>query len=440
MSDNVFEVFQAPSGRHARAWVRGVQWEQGAREQAERLLELPFVKDLVVMPDTHFGFGGPVGVGVKFEGALIPSVIGVDIGCGMTAVLTDLTADDVPPEVCAELRHAIEAVVPHGLTRGVDRGSWCNVPEDVKAVWCNDHNGEEPSLADRYEELCDNFQDAEGASSLHGDWSLPPLRNGATAQHRDPLSQLATLGTGNHFFEVSVDLERRIWLVVHSGSRGAGARIGDYFTKRAQDLMAKWFTKLPGDDKNLAFFPEGEPEYQGYVDFMEWAQRYAYSNRALMMRRVIDIALPRVLKRYVQQVDGFDIHHNYLDTETMVARKGAVHLAPGGRAVIPGAMGARTYIVRGQEGLSKSMETCSHGAGRAMSRTAAEKTIPLEQHQADLAGLECDKSEGTLDETTRAYKDIDMVIAAQADLVRPENILNALVCVKGVGELGKKRK
>jgi tRNA-splicing ligase RtcB (3'-phosphate/5'-hydroxy nucleic acid ligase) len=436
MSDNVFEVFQAPNGRHAKAWVRGVQWEEGARLQAERLLELPFVKELVVMPDTHFGFGGPVGIGVRFEGALIPSVIGVDIGCGMNVALTDLTVDDVPPEARAELRHAIETVVPHGLTRGVDRGSWCNVPEDVQAFWRSEHDGD--SLASRYEELCGRVS-ADGAGVHYLD-RLRPLRNGSGPEHRDPLSQLGTLGTGNHFFEVSADAGGRIWLVVHSGSRGAGARIGDYFTKVAQDLMAKWFTKLPGDDKNLSFFPEGTNEYAGYVAFMEWAQRYAAASRQLMMRRVLDIALPRVLKRYVYQHEGFDIHHNYLDTETMVARKGAVHLAPGGQAIIPGAMGARTYIVRGKEGLSKSLETCSHGAGRAMSRTAAERNVTLEQHQADLAGLECDRSEGTLDETTRAYKNIDAVILAQADLVEPEHVLTALVCVKGVGELGKKRK
>lgn len=428
MSDTVFETFQAPNGRHARAWVRGVQWETGAREQAERLLELPFVKELVVMPDTHLGYGGPVGIGAKFGGALIPSVIGVDIGCGMRATLTDINLGELRPELLPELRRAIESVVPHGLTRDIDRGSWCNVPEDVKNVWYNDHNGEEPSLYVRYDELLNQFPT-----------TLCPLRNGATAQHRNPLSQLGTLGTGNHFFEVSTDQFGQVWLIVHSGSRGAGARIGDYFTKRAQDLMVKWHSKLPANDKNLAFLPEGEPEYQGYVDFMKWAQKYAHANRGLMMNRVKDIAFPRVLKRHVRTVETFDIHHNYLDTDTMVARKGAVHLREGERAVIPGAMGARTYIVRGKPGLKASMETCSHGAGRAMSRTTASRNVTLEQHQADLAGLECDKSEGTLDETTRAYKNIDAVIAAQADLVEPVYILNAKLCVKGIGELKRQK-
>lgn len=440
---DTFQTIEAPNRRWYRAWTRGVQWEEGAKGQAERLLELPFVKEVAVMPDTHLGYGGPVGIGVRFEGALIPAVIGVDIGCGMRAVLTDIRADSLTPQVLAELRQAIEDVVPHGITRGADRGSWHDVPEDVKRVWFNNHNGEKLSLYDEYTDLLEHF---EGGLYDDGSWKLPPLHNGQTTQHRDPLSQLGTLGTGNHFFEVSVDQNGGVWAVVHSGSRGAGARIGDYFTKRAQDLMGQWMTKLPGDDKNLSFFPEGTPEYTGYIEFMKWAQRYAWHNRALMMERVLRVACPRALKFYPKwgrcdsgSLVDFDIHHNYLDTETLIARKGAVNLKPGQRSIIPGAMGARTYIVKGKEGLEKSMFTCSHGAGRAMSRTAAEKNITMEQHQADLAGLECDKSAGTLDETTRAYKNVDAVIAAQADLVEPEFILNAKLCVKGTSELNRRK-
>lgn len=434
MTEALFDTIYDPSGeRSYRAWTRGVQWEAQAKEQVHRLMALPFVKDLCVMPDTHFGLGGPVGVAVKFEGAVIPAVVGTDIGCGMRATLTDVPADSLTTEVLAQLRHEIESVVPHGITRGVDRGSWANEPDNVIRVWRDGCNGRGPSLADRYEDLLSHF-DYDGWQDLsHNMYRLEPLRNGGTIQHRSPLSQLATLGTGNHFFEVSVDQDNHVWCVVHSGSRGAGARIADYFIKRAQDLMEKWLTKLPDDDRNLAFLTEETPEYQGYIACMKWAQDYAYQNRALMMWRVLNIAFPKALKRYGNVVEDFDIHHNYLDTDTLIARKGAVHLTEGQQAIIPGAMGARTYIVRGKAGLRASMETCSHGAGRAMSRTAAEKTFTLQQHQTDLADLECDKSEGTLDETTRAYKDIDAVIAAQSDLVEPEFILNAKLCVKGVG-------
>jgi tRNA-splicing ligase RtcB len=430
------KTHQAPNGRWYRAWTEGVLWEPCSQDQVHRLLELAFIKEVAVMPDTHFGMGGPIGVAVKFGGAIIPSVIGVDIGCGMRAVLTDLVAEDLTPDILPALRQAIESVVPHGLTRGADKGSWGVVPEDIKSAW---HHDNEFSLAEEYEELLIRFErDWRNIPMTHESY-LPPLRNGQTAQHRDPLSQLGTLGTGNHFFEVSVDQQNRVWCVVHSGSRGAGARIGDYFTKRAQDLMVKWLVKLPGDDRNLAFLPEGEPEYNGYIAFMKWAQKYAWLNRSLMMTHVLNIAFTRVFKGYANRLLDFDIHHNYLDTDTLIARKGAVHLTQGQFAVIPGAMGARTYIVTGLPGLSASMETCSHGAGRAMSRTQAIHNVTLEQHQTDLAGLECDKSEGTLDETTRSYKNIDAVIAAQADLVKTECILNAKLCVKGVGELRRRK-
>lgn len=434
MTEPIFQTIYSPDNKRSyRAWTNGVVWEAQAREQVHRLMSLPFVKDVCVMPDTHFGLGGPVGVAVKFEGAITPAVVGADIGCGMRATLTDIQADKLTPEVLVQLRQAIEETVPHGMTQGGrDKGSWLQEPSDVRKVWFNDHNGERLCIADEYDELIGHF-DYNGPTDLDNlEYRLDPLRNGSTAAHRDPLSQLGTLGSGNHFFEVSVDQHGGVWFVVHSGSRGAGARIADYFTKRAQDLMEKWLTKLPDDDKSLAFLPEGTNEYTGYIEFMEWAQGYAYCSRALMMNRVLDIAVPRVLKGYVNVVEDFDIHHNYLDTNTMIARKGAVNLTPGALAVIPGAMGARTYIVTGKEGLKNSMYTCSHGAGRAMSRTQAEKSFTLEQHQAALAGLECNKSEDTLDETTQAYKDVDKVIAAQSDLVEPKYILNAKLCVKGV--------
>lgn len=449
MADTIYKTEVAPNGRWYRAWTDGVLWEEEAREQVWRLLEMPFVKGVAVMADTHVGIGGPVGVGVKFEGAIIPSVVGVDIGCGMRVLQLNLTADELTPERCRELLKRLDDVIPNGMTQGRDRGSWGEVPSDVKRVWYNDHNGEEPSLDDEYEELTTRFVDPVSGSyrNLHYTERLRPLRNGSTAQHRDPLSQLGTLGTGNHFFEVSVDAAGNVYAIVHSGSRGAGARIGDYFTRRAQDLMERWLTKLPiknwrdkegkrheGPDLNLAFLPSSENEYGGYIDFMRWAQKYARASRSLMMTRALDIAFPAVFKKPVWSAPkglDFDIHHNYLDTDTLIARKGAVHLKPGGLAVIPGAMGRRTYIVRGREGLSESMETCSHGAGRAMSRTQALKTVPLSTHQSTLKGLACNDTEETLDETPGSYKDIDAVINAQRDLVEPIAVLTAKVCLKG---------
>lgn len=401
-------VTQAEGGKPVKAWTRGVPFEDGARAQVEAAARLPFIhKWIAVMPDVHRGIGATVGSVIPTHRAVIPAAVGVDIGCGMMATRTSLVASQLPDDLHA-LRDAIERAVPHGRTDNGgtnDRGAWSEAPAQVQTAW----NGLRPGF-DRIVE------------------KHPSLRRGQSFGH------LGTLGTGNHFIEVCLDEEQRVWFLLHSGSRGVGNRIGRYFIELAREEMQRYFIRLPEAD--LAYFAEGTERFDDYVHAVSWAQEFALRNRELMMEAVIAAARSSGLPDFTAGLEVVNCHHNYVSREhhygenVLVTRKGAVRARRGDLGLIPGSMGARSYVVRGL-GNEESFHSCSHGAGRTLSRTVAKKAFTVADHIAATAGVECRKDEGVLDETPGAYKSIDAVMKAQKDLVEVVHTLKQVVCVKG---------
>ena len=392
-----------------KAWTQGVPFEADAEAQLRKLASLPFIhKWIAVMPDVHAGIGATVGSVIACTKAVIPAAVGVDIGCGMMAVKTSLVAEQLPDDLRA-LRIAIEAAVPHGRTdRGGanDRGAWGDVPAHVATAWAE--------LAPGYAEVRTKHPSA------------------INAQH---VQQLGTLGTGNHFIELCLDEAGALWVMLHSGSRGAGNRIGSYFIERAKAEMRRWFVNLP--DADLAYLPQGSDLFDDYLAAVTWAQAYARTNRELMMQATVDaLRASNLLPAFTAHLEAVNCHHNYVsfehhfDANVIVTRKGAVRARLGELGIIPGSMGAKSFIVRGK-GNAESFTSCSHGAGRAMSRTKAKKTFTLADHAAATAGVECRKDADVIDETPGAYKAIDDVMAAQADLVEVVYTLKQIVCVKG---------
>lgn len=396
-------------GVPVKSWTRGVQVEDAAWKQIRNVARLPFVRGWVaVMPDAHWGIGATIGTVIPTSGAIVPSAVGVDIGCGMTALRTTLDAGRLPDDL-AELRRRIENAVPHGRTHNGgpgDRGAWANPPGPQAAAWSE--------MQPAYDRIV----------AKH-----PKIRGGNTLAH------LGTLGTGNHFIEVCLDEADRVWFVLHSGSRGVGNRIGTYFIELAKQDLRGHVKNLP--DADLAYFEEGAQHFDDYVEAVSWAQAFASRNRELMMAAVVRAAAS-VPGMPPFTTDGavVDCHHNYVRREThhgrevWLTRKGAVRAGLGEMGIIPGSMGARSYVVRGR-GNPESYETCSHGAGRAMSRTEAKRRFTLEDHAAATRGVECRKDTDVIDETPAAYKPIDAVMAAQADLVDVVHTLKQIVCVKG---------
>lgn len=391
-------------------WTEGVQVEDQALVQLQNVAKMPFIHHHVaVMPDVHWGMGATVGSVIPAVGAIIPAAVGVDIGCGMMAARTALTASDLPDDLHA-IRTAIEAAVPHGRTDeggANDRGAWGEaqfIP--VKAM----------------EEL-------DAIVSKH-----PKL---AKAAARAP-HHLGTLGTGNHFIELCLDESDRLWIMLHSGSRGIGNKIGTYFIEKAKEDMRRYFVNLP--DVDLAYIPDGSELFGDYMEALHWAQRFALLNRQHMMHATLNA----VADQFPAHPHAFDIpdewavncHHNYVSREkhfgkdVWLTRKGAVSAREGEMGIIPGSMGARSFIVLGK-GNRDSFCSCSHGAGRKMSRTKAAQSITLEDHINATQGVECRKDASVLDESPAAYKDIDAVMAAQADLVEVVFTLKQVVCVKG---------
>lgn len=393
-----------------KAWTRGVPVEDVARKQLVETARLPFVwPHLAVMPDVHWGMGATVGSVVPTEGAIVPAACGVDLGCGMCAVRTPLTSSALGDNA-QRIFERLSDAIPHGRTDNGgsnDRGAWSDPPADVLASWSR--------IADAFE------------------------RDVGMARGRDRAPrQLGTLGTGNHFVELCLDLEDRVWLMLHSGSRGIGNAIGSHYIAAAKRRCETDGITLPNAD--LAWLPEGTPEFDAYVKAVGWAQEYARRNRDVMMARA-----GAVLRAHVGQASfdwsacaerAVNCHHNYINREEhfgrslWVTRKGAVSAREGELGIIPGSMGTRSFIVRGK-GNAESLHSCSHGAGRVMSRGAAKKAITLEMHAADTAGVVCRKDADVLDESPRAYKDVDAVMAAQADLVEIVHELRGVVCVKG---------
>lgn len=407
--ENLFEVIDAGNGHIVKAWKKGVAFEEQAIAQLKKTASVPFLfKHLAAMPDCHLGVGATIGTVLPTKGAAIPSAVGVDLGCGMIAQQTQLRREDFND--LPKLRAAIEAAVPCGRTNNGgpgDRGAWGNIPEWVQAVW-------DTKFAKDYAQVCE---------------ADPGARS------RNTVNQLGTLGTGNHFIELTTDEQGIVWVVLHSGSRGLGNRIGTYFSDLAKQKCDEWFVTLP--DKDLAYLPVSSPEFKRYAFAVQLAQKFAWENRLIMIQAVLD-QVERAVGKDARYKHGAFVHchHNYIAWERhygediMVTRKGAVRAQVGDLGIIPGSMGARTYIVEGL-GNRESFCTCSHGAGRAMGRREAERRFTVEQHAAATEGIECDKTAATLDETPACYKPIEAVMAAQADLVKPVYILKQFLNVKG---------
>ena len=408
LADRAPETPLAEGTVPVKMWTRGVPVDQASLGQLARTAGLPFIyKWLAVMPDVHYGKGSTIGSVIPTVAAIIPAAVGVDIGCGMMAVRTSLGASDLPDSL-AKVRSALEAAVPHGriaMKGKRDPGAWGDLPDAAAEAW--------RILGPGFETIADKH---------------PKLRKANTAVH------LGTLGTGNHFLEVCLDEADRVWVMLHSGSRGVGNAIGSYFIERARERMRNEGIDLP--DQDLAWLAEGSPLFADYVEAVEWAQTFAMTNRRIMMEHAVE-ALRRVLhRRFEAHLEAINCHHNYVAREEhfgqqcYVTRKGAVRAAEGVMGIIPGSMGARSFIVRGKGNL-ESFCSCSHGAGRVMSRGEAKRRFTLEDHVRDTAGVECRKDASVIDETPKAYKDIDAVMAAQSDLVEIVHTLRQVVCVKG---------
>jgi tRNA-splicing ligase RtcB len=407
MSDRNYEVMNVAGGAPVKMWTRGVPVEDEAREQLRRTARMPFIfRHLAVMPDVHLGKGSTVGSVIPTKKAVIPAAVGVDIGCGMMAAKTTLTAADLPDNL-GKVRSAIERAVPHGRSPGKrDRGAWGESPPDeVDEAWT--------TLAPGFARLIERH---------------PVLERTNNRMH------LGTLGGGNHFIELCLDESGAVWVMLHSGSRGVGNAIGTLFIELAKEDMRAWMVNLP--DQDLAYLSEGTRHFDEYVEAVDWAQEFARRNREVMMRAVIRALRNVIHKPFDAHVEAVNCHHNYVARErhfgedVFVTRKGAVRAREGELGIIPGSMGARSFIVRGL-GNEESFQSCSHGAGRMMSRTEARKRFTLAEHRAATADVECRKDEKVIDETPAAYKDIDAVMAAQSDLVEVVHTLRQVVCVKG---------
>jgi len=406
MQTSQFELLHAEgSTTPIKGWVRGVPLEDQAHEQLRNIASIPFVGPWVaVMPDVHLGKGATVGSVIPTRGAIIPAAVGVDIGCGMAAVRTTLRASDLPDDL-GPLRNSIERSVPVGNGRG---GEHWKLPDSIETRVA------QSGLVER----------------------LDVIKQKHRKIRTDKLDrQIGTLGGGNHFIELCLDESDAVWVMLHSGSRGTGNLIGTYFIERAREELAKRVLGFHLPDKDLAFFMEGEPLFDDYVEAVSWAQDYARENREAMMARVLHEMRHRLPKFQLEKM-AVNCHHNYVQKEThgdvdlLVTRKGAVSARAGELGIIPGSMGAKSFIVRGL-GNADSFHSCSHGAGRVMSRTKARQQITLAQHREATAHVECRKDAGVIDESPAAYKDIDAVMAAQSDLVEIVHTLRQVLCVKG---------
>jgi len=403
-------VINPETGVPIRAWTRGVLLDPEAEKQLRNVAQMPFVfRWVAAMPDVHWGIGATIGSVIPTKGAIIPAAVGVDIGCGMMALQTTLNARDLPDNL-RNVRDAIEKAVPHGRTnhgaKG-DRGAWHDIPEASASVWAS-------SLKPVYDSIREKHRSLDRGSDVN---------------------HLGTLGTGNHFIEVCLDESNNVWLMLHSGSRGVGNRIGTYFIELAKRDMQRFYVNLP--DKDLAYFPEHTPHFDDYVEAVSWAQDFARWNRQLMMDAILGALRDSgEVPAFETAAEVINCHHNYVAREkhygenVLVTRKGAVRARQGDMGIIPGSMGARSYIVRGR-GNPESFNSCSHGAGRAMSRHEAKRRFTVEDHIRMTEGVECRKDRDVIDETPAAYKSIDAVMAAQSDLVEIVHTLKQVVCVKG---------
>lgn len=407
------QEIQGWKGGLIKAYVDGVEFEHAAQVQAHDLASMPFIHEhIAIMPDVHMGVGSSVGTVIPTNAAIIPAAVGVDIGCGISAVQISLTASDLPDNLF-DLRCGIEAAVPHGRTDngGVnDRGAWGDVSSALVGKF---QTQTAANLANRLNRIVDKHSGLERAASR--------------VTH-----QFGTLGGGNHFIEICLDTDQNVWVMLHSGSRGIGNRIGSIFIEKAKTLNGG---NLP--NKDLAWLDDGTQDFADYIEAMLWAQDYARENRNVMMDNVLRVLrTEEILPPFILMQQAVNCHHNFAAKEhhfgkdVWVTRKGAVSARVGELGIIPGSMGARSYIVRGK-GNPESFCSCSHGAGRRMSRGEAKRRFTVEDHEAATAGVECRKDQSVIDETPGAYKDIDAVMAAQSDLVEVVATLKQILCVKG---------
>lgn len=407
MSKKDYRVIDCGNGKFIRVWDRGIVIEEEAFKLSKKISELPFVTGIAMMPDAHSGIGCNIGSVIVMKDAVVPSFTGVDIGCGMIATRTN-----IDPELaisCKEdLFASISEKVPNGRTSDGgenDVGRWHVAPDEVSEVW-------KDKLESGYLKVVSQCPSIDRGNKV-------------TWEH------LGTLGTGNHFLELCTDQENRVWIMLHSGSRGVGARIGNSYIRIAKEECDRWYIKLP--DQHMGYFPRGTQMFSNYLDAVRWAQDYAFRNRQLLLY---------FMKKAICDVIGnFDCyrevncHHNYVDADggMLVTRKGAIDANQNVWGIVPGSMGNKSYIGQGK-GERDSYYSCSHGAGRAMSRTKARQSITVDQHKEKTKGVACAKDNSVIDESPGAYKDIDLVIEAEKDLFTPVYTLKQFVCVKGQGD------
>ncbi len=384
-------------GRNLYSWASLL--EESTRRQAETTASMPFVRPhLALMPDAHLGKGSTVGSVIPTERAIMPAAVGVDIGCGMQAVRTQFTTADLDPATLPALHASIVRRVP------LSAGQYNKRVHDTAAP--------------RVEQLTalaakDDFDPKRYA----GNWEL----------------QLGSLGSGNHFIEVTVDELDRVWLFLHTGSRGVGNRIATTHIRVAQEQMDRWWITLP--DRDLAYLVEGTAEFWAYIRQMRWAQEFARLNREEIMDRCVE-ALARHVGTAVERQDEINCHHNYTTKEThlgrevWLSRKGAIHAAAGVRGLIPGSMGTASYVVTGK-GNAMALQSSPHGAGRNHSRSAARKRFTRESLDAAMAGVAWGRSDAFLDEHPEAYKPVEVVMQDAEELVSVDHTLRQIVNVKG---------
>lgn len=377
--------------------------EHEAYQQLQNITVLPVIHSHVAaMPDVHYGKGATVGSVIPCKGAIIPAAVGVDIGCGMNALRLSIKATDLPDNLRG-VRSAIEAAIPVGF----------------------DMHKSDKARASTLRAL------SVGLDKLLE--RQPKMLQMQKKPFQTWVRQLGTLGGGNHFIEICLDEHDDVWIMLHSGSRGIGNRIGEYYIRLAQKDMQRHLHNLP--DKDLAYFTEGAEHFDDYVAAVHWAQDYAMENRREMMRLIID-ALKQKLPKFGITKEAINCHHNYVSVEVhfgeqvYITRKGAIRAGEGELGIIPGSMGAKSYIVRGK-GNEQSFCSCSHGAGRRMSRGKAKRHFSERDIESQTQGVECRKDKGVLDEIPGAYKDIDQVMENQNDLVEVVHTLRQVVCVKG---------
>lgn len=396
------QVITEPGCHVIKAWADEI--EDSALTQLKNLARLPFIakNGIAVMPDVHAGIGSTVGSVIATHKAILPAAVGVDIGCGMAAVRLSIKAGDLP-ESLKKIRDQIERDVPTGFS-AYQRDS------DIEANW-TEHG--------------DHFN---AWTELHKEF--PAIKGKADSVQK----QLGTLGGGNHFIELCLDESQDVWIMLHSGSRGTGNAIGRHFIEKAKEACELWHISLP--DNDLAYFPEGTSLFDDYVKAVDWAQTYALKNREVMLTRVLAALKRHIAVPFETTGEAISCHHNYVAKEShfgqnlWVTRKGAIRAREGDLGIIPGSMGQRSFIVRGK-GSPQSYCSCSHGAGRIMSRTEAKRRFSLQDLVAQTEGVECRKDDAVIDEIPGAYKPIDQVMANQTDLVEVVHELKQVLCVKG---------